>query len=147
MDPVTAVGVASAAIQFTDFSKAQKIRQDPRQAANGDVDNSDPKNKATHRCTKAGSQLLDTLQYVRGYGENISALRATFRVWRKRNTMTKLHRSLESDEKVLAQLLNESISRTVGRLDRNLIRELTGINRLSQEVLQLLHKQAQVLED
>ncbi|KAI1268724.1 hypothetical protein F5Y18DRAFT_422945 [Xylariaceae sp. FL1019] len=176
MDPVTAVGVASAAIQFTDFSikafslyqqirnskdaaterdqqleqqikEAQMIRKDPRLAMSGAVASPDPIDEATRRCTQTGSQLLQALQYVRGIDEDITSFRATIRVLKKNKTMSKLHSSLEADEKALARLLNERISRSIDHLDRNLIRELTGLNHLSQEVLKLLSKQIQVLED
>lgn len=136
MDPVTALGVAAAVVQFLDvgvkaletcreirdeatsstkrnkeLEEAAVVLKELRKGLESTQRNSAPKRivEIARSCVAAADDLLLVLENVRGAGKQISTAKATFRAMRERKTIEKLSNVLQSRQKVLDQLLLQDI--------------------------------------
>ncbi|KAI0188496.1 hypothetical protein EV127DRAFT_471231 [Xylaria flabelliformis] len=137
MDPVSALGVAAAALQFLDASiKAYNAFQEIRSSVESSTERNkqledniraaqnlrgsltsastpqgaaDPVTVLTARCASKADELLNLLEYVRGSGKNISSIRATFRAVKKGKQIDKLHGSLAEDRVALDQMISQKL--------------------------------------
>jgi hypothetical protein len=136
MDPISAIGVAAAAVQFLDVSlKALRICREIRDDAqsstekNKELENSARKLKESRtelstpprsnvprriadtakQCAVHIDELVRVLEHVRGAGMKIGTAKATFRVMRERRTIEKLENLLNEKQKTLDRLLIQDI--------------------------------------
>ncbi|KAJ8131506.1 hypothetical protein O1611_g2118 [Lasiodiplodia mahajangana] len=175
MDPVSAVGVAAAALQFLDASiKAYSVFQEIRKSAesaterNMQLENNlqsaqslrnslasspspqgatDPVSKLTVKCTSEADELLGLLKYVRGYGEDISSIRATFRAARKEKRIKELHGSLKEDQNTLNQMISETLLPSINSLTVLQSNEFANINSTGQKLIKEQIEQRKIQED
>ncbi|KAI3319833.1 hypothetical protein HD806DRAFT_508078 [Xylariaceae sp. AK1471] len=165
MDPVSALGVAAAAVQFLDatvkvYSAYQEIRNNAESSTerNKQLENNiqsaedlkaslpstsaphaatDPISKLTATSTSKAEKLLKLLKYVRGSGEKISSTRATLRALRKKNDIEKLYNSIREDRKTLDHIINLKLLPAIDILTVQQTKEFTEINSAAQELIKL----------
>ncbi|KAI1129209.1 hypothetical protein F5Y10DRAFT_291294 [Nemania abortiva] len=163
MDPVSAVGVAAAALQFLDASiKAYNAFQEIRssnesvternkqlednirsaQSLRGSLPSAsapqgaiDPVSKLTTKCTLKADELLKLLKYVRGSGEDISSIRATLRAMKKEKRIKELHGFLKEDQDTLNQMISQELLPSINLLTVQQSREFANISSIAQKLI------------
>ncbi|KAI0394483.1 hypothetical protein F5Y17DRAFT_249235 [Xylariaceae sp. FL0594] len=173
MDPVSALGVAAAALQFLDASlKAYGAFQEISSSAEGSMERNrqledniraaqdledilralpalrgiaDPVAMLTTKCNSQASDLLAMLEYVRGYGQDISPIRASWRLYRKRGSIEKLRSSLANNRVALDQMISMSLASSIGNLSLQQSQEFKSLESNLQGYIVKLseHQEAQ----
>ncbi|KAI0467403.1 hypothetical protein F4859DRAFT_525306, partial [Xylaria cf. heliscus] len=142
MDPVSALGVAAAALQFLDASaKAYNAFQEIRSSAESSTERNkqledniraaqnlrdsfmpvsapqgttDPVSELAAKCASKADELLKLLEYIRGSGQDRNTIQATFRAMKERKKVKKLHESLAEDRVTLDQMISQKLLSSVG---------------------------------
>ncbi|KAI0393083.1 hypothetical protein F5Y17DRAFT_324662 [Xylariaceae sp. FL0594] len=138
MDPVSAIGVAAAALQFLDASvkaysafqqirssvtsatkqneqleqninDANKLRAQLWPAPQSQNSPDDPVLRVTDRCVSKANELMALLKYVRGLNEDASSVRLFWRAFWKRKDIQELYAALEEDQKTLHRMMTEKL--------------------------------------
>ncbi|KAI0859053.1 hypothetical protein F4860DRAFT_484357 [Xylaria cubensis] len=166
MDPVSAVGVAAAAVQFLDASiKAYSAFQEIRSSVESSTERNkqledniraakdlrgslisasishDPMTELAKRCDSKASELLDLLVYVRGVGEHIGSIRVARRAFSKGKQIEKLHSSLAEDRVVLDQMISQKILSSIDDLTLAQSKEFMNLNSFAQKLISDLVEQ------
>ncbi|KAI1823016.1 hypothetical protein F4861DRAFT_540414 [Xylaria intraflava] len=163
MDPISAVAVAAAAIQFLDASiKAcnafQEIRHSAKSATEGNEqleddirsaqrlrasllstsgsqEATDPVSELTTRCTSKADELLALLEYVRGSGESLSSAHVFVRVVRKQRAIKELYNALKTHQDNLNQMISEKLLPSFDLIKVQQSKEFANLNSLGQELI------------
>ncbi|KAK3651444.1 hypothetical protein LTR56_005586 [Elasticomyces elasticus] len=162
MDPVSAIGVAAAVLQFFEFSVSvlktcKEIRDDASSATQnnkelekaartledfrselGSVMRSKQANRRivtiAHECAHTAKELIDLLEYVRGGDGKLGTAKATWRAMLKRKPIERMQRNLQEREAVLDKVLNQDTNTNVQAL-REDVRKLDLGNRSNVDQL------------
>ncbi|KAI1738250.1 hypothetical protein F4680DRAFT_450330 [Xylaria scruposa] len=174
MDPVSALGVAAAAVQFLDASiKAYSAFQEIRSSAESSTERNkqledniraaqnlrgslisastsqgttDPVTELTARCASKADELLSLLEYVRGFGKNISSIRATLRAVKKGKQIEKLHSSLAEDRVALDQMISQKLLSSIDILTVAQSKEFSNLSLFVQRLIGDLVEQRKAQE-
>ncbi|KAI1363337.1 hypothetical protein F5Y08DRAFT_340732 [Xylaria arbuscula] len=174
MDPVSAVGIAAAAVQFLEasikaYNTFQEIRHSSERATAGnqqledDIRSAqtlrtslvstrapqgarDPVSKLTERCTSKADELLTLLEYVRGSGEDISSVRAATRSFRKRRAIEELHLSLKESQDTLNHMISQELLPAIDLLKVQQSVEFANISSIGQKLIKEQIEQRKVQE-
>ncbi|KAI0910131.1 hypothetical protein F4823DRAFT_638066 [Ustulina deusta] len=175
MDPVSALGVAAAALQFLDASiKAYNTFQEIRSSAalsteqNKQLEDNlrsakslraslastlppqgatDPVSRLTEKCASKADELLTLLEYVRGSGKKIKSARAFTRAVWKRKDIEKLHSSLKEDQHTLNQMVSQKLLPSIDLLSVQQSREFANINSIGQQLIKEQIEQRKIQVD
>ncbi|KAJ3579080.1 hypothetical protein NPX13_g1486 [Xylaria arbuscula] len=174
MDPVSAVGIAAAAVQFLEasikaYNTFQEIRHSSERATAGnqqledDIRSAqtlrtslvstrapqgarDPVSKLTERCTSKADELLTLLEYVHGSGEDISSVRAATRSFRKRRAIEELHLSLKESQDTLNHMISQELLPAIDLLKVQQSVEFANISSIGQKLIKEQIEQRKVQE-
>ncbi|KAI0509599.1 hypothetical protein F5B22DRAFT_616171 [Xylaria bambusicola] len=174
MDPVTAVGVAAAAVQFLDASikvyntfqeirgssilttkhneqlednirSVQSLRSSLKSACTPQGAN-DPVSKLSDQCISKADELLKLLEYIRGSGKDISRARALSRAVRKRKAIEELHYSLKEGQDTLNHMITQKLLPSIDMLKVEQSKEFANINSIGQELIKAQLEQQRIQE-
>ncbi|KAI8955415.1 hypothetical protein F4801DRAFT_326808 [Xylaria longipes] len=175
MDPVSALGVAAAALQFLDAAvkaynafreirssaessternkklednirAAQNLRSSLMPAVSASQGTTDPVTELTARCASKADELLDLLEYVRGSGKDISSIRATLRAVKKGDKIEKLRSSLVEDRVTLDQMISQKLLSSVDLLAVAQSQEFANLSSSVQKLVSDLVEQRKAQE-
>ncbi|KAI1110714.1 hypothetical protein F5Y14DRAFT_428124 [Nemania sp. NC0429] len=168
MDPVSAVGVAAAAIQFLDASvKAYNAYKEicdsswsstarnkqledniraarglwPSIAASNSQRSTDPVSELRARCASKADKLLEVLEYVRGQRKKINRLQATVRARKKSKLIEQLHTALKEDRATLDHIVNQKLLPQIDHLTVLQTREFANQDSRTQQLISELVQQ------
>ncbi|GAW26465.1 putative vegetative incompatibility protein HET-E-1 [Rosellinia necatrix] len=175
MDPISAVGVAAAAVQFLGATiNAHNIFQDIRSSKKSNTEQNkqleknvraardlrvglrpsptpqgagDPVSTLTADCESKAKELLELLEYVRGEGETIKPFLATIRVLRKKKRIEQLYASLKEDQDTLNQMIHQKLLPSIDHLTVLQTKEFASLNSIAQALIRELVEQRRIQAD
>ncbi|KAI0397954.1 hypothetical protein F5Y17DRAFT_255657 [Xylariaceae sp. FL0594] len=167
MDPVSALGVAAAAVQFLDaFTKAYRTFQEIKDSSSSSTErnrqlednvrstqilrdglkctstppdaDADPVYAVVKRCTSKAEELLALLLHVRGSGNKIISF---FRTIRARSKIEPLYNSIKEDQNTLTQILSQKHLPDIERIKSQQTHEFAKLTEMGEMLLTGQHDQ------